>query len=295
MNYCNKCGTPLNPNTRFCGNCGEMISHETAYVGPGSSYDSAITEASPQYHGSDRDFKMPNTQQRIVTLWLLLGAVFLACVFLPSFIGLDGMDGGYAMSFVSGFMVIVSLIIILVYRARAKQLDKILSGEGRIALWSYLPEEWMRFVATDFEDEKKIKRNLFILVTSISIVVGIILMIVIQDPLILLIISGIIAIVAIPAFWAPRYRFRKLQHSEARALIAEKGVIVGKMFHLWVQMGARLDGVVIDMESDPKLIEFTYSIPTRYGRQEEIARVPVPRGKMDEAMRIVGHFNNREV
>jgi len=74
-------------------------------------------------------------------------------------------------------------------------------------------------------------------------------------------------------------------------LIAEKGVIIGKMFHLWIQMGAQLDSVVIDMENDPKLIEFTYSMPTRTGRQEEVARVPIQKGNLEEAMRIVEHFN----
>jgi hypothetical protein len=232
-----------------------------------------------------------NTQRRIVNLWYIISIFCVLSVFLPSFLGIDGMEGGFAISFVAGFMVIVGIIIILVYRSRAKQLDNILSGEGRIALWQYTAAEWMRFAAADFEDEKKIKRNLFIMVTVISIVIGVILVIVTQDPLILFIIAGIIAIVAIPAFWAPRYRFKKLQHSEAEALIAENGVIVGKMFHLWVKLGARLDKVVIDMESDPKLIEFTYSIPTRNGRQEEIARVPVPYGKIDDAMQIVEHFN----
>lgn len=234
-----------------------------------------------------------NTQRRIVNLWYIISLIFLLGVFLPSLLGIDGMEGGFAISFVAGFMVIVGIIVILVYRSRAKQLDNILSGEGRVALWHYTAEEWMRFAAADFEDEKKIKKKLFILVAVISIVIGVILVIVTQDPLMIFIIAGIIAIVAIPAFWAPRYRFKKLQHSDAEVLIAENGVIVGKMFHLWVRMGARLDKVVIDMETDPKLIEFTYSIPTRNGRQEEIARVPVPYGKIDDAMHIVEHFNNR--
>ena len=85
-------------------------------------------------------------------------------------------------------------------------------------------------------------------------------------------------------------RFRKLQHSEAEALIAENGVIVGKMFHLWVKSGASLDQVSINQEDDPAVIGFTYSMPTRTGIQEEVARVPIPEGKMEEAIRIVGHF-----
>lgn len=285
MNFCPKCGNRLKPNASFCGSCGENIFPVQQNV-----FEQSVSTA---FSASGLEFKMPNTQQHIVNLWLILMAVFTFIVFLPSIIGLDGMDGGFAMSFVSGFMVITCIIVILVYRSRAKQLDKILSGEGRIAVWKYTPEEWMRFIAVDFEAEKKAKKMLFILVSAISVIVGIILLIVIKDILILFITLGIIPLVALPAFLAPRRRYRKLQRSESKALIAENGVIVGKMFHLWAKMGARLDGVLIDMESDPKIIEFWYSIPTRNGRQEEIARIPIPKSKMDEAMRIVEHFNSR--
>jgi membrane protein implicated in regulation of membrane protease activity len=286
MNFCPKCGYQLKPEASFCGNCGENIF---------PVQQNAFKQETPQaFSTSGLEFKMPNTQQRIVNLWLILMAVFTFIIFLPSIIGLDGMDGGFAMSFISGFMVITSIIVILVYRSRAKQLDKILSGEGRIAVWKYLPEEWMRFILVDFEAERKAKKFLFILVSVICVVVGVILMIAIRDVLVLFISLGIIPIVAVPAFLAPRMRYRKLQQSESKALIAENGVIVGKMFHLWVKMGARLDSVLIDMESDPKIIEFSYSIPTRNGRQEEVARVPIPKTKMDEAMRIVEHFNSRE-
>jgi hypothetical protein len=285
MNFCPKCGNQLKPNASFCGSCGENIFpvQQNAFEQTGSM----------AFSGSDLDFKMPNSQQRIVNLWIILMAVFTFIVFLPSIIGLEGMDGGFAMSFVSGFMVIICIIVILVYRSRAKQLGKILAGEGRIAIWKYSPEEWMRFVAVDFEAEKKAKRLLFILVSVICVVVGVILMIVIKDILIMFITLGIIPMVAIPAFLAPRMRYRKLLQSESKALIAENGVIIGKMFHLWVKMGASLDGVLIDMESDPKIIEFTYSMPTRNGRQVEVARIPIPKFKMDEAMRIVEHFNTR--
>jgi|ERR1035437_1528758 len=235
-----------------------------------------------------------NTQSRIVNLWYIITLVFLFCVFLPSMLGIDGMNGGFGISFLAGFMVIVGLIVILVYRSRAKQLDKILSGEGRLALWRYTPEEWIRFITRDFEEEKKLKRMLFFLIAGISVVIGIILTLNYQDLIFVPIILGLIVVVAIPAIWAPRYRFRKLQHSEAEALIAENGVIVGKMFHLWIKLGASLDQVSIDMDSDPKILTFKYSMPTRTGRQEEEARVPIPKGQLEEAMRIVEHFNARE-
>jgi len=203
------------------------------------------------------------------------------------------MDGGFAMSFISGFLVIMSLIVILIYRSRAKQLDKILSGEGRIAVWTYSPGEWMRFIAEDFEAEKKAKRFLFFLISAIAVVIGIILLIVVKDVLILFISLGIIPLVAVPAFLAPRMRYKKLLKSEAKALIAEKGIIVGKMFHLWVNLGASLDEVKINSESEPDMIEFTYSMPTRNGRDVQVARVPVPKGKREEATKIGEYFSSR--
>jgi hypothetical protein len=66
-----------------------------------------------------------NTQRRIVNRWYILTLVFLIAIFLPSQIGIDGMDGGFAISFFAGFMVMVGIIIIFIYRSRAKQLDKI--------------------------------------------------------------------------------------------------------------------------------------------------------------------------
>ena len=232
-----------------------------------------------------------NTQRRIVNQWYIITLVFLVCIFLPSAMGIDGMDGGYGISFLAGFMVMVGLIVIVVYRARAKQMDKILKGEGRLALWRYTPEEWMRFVAADYLDEKKSKKNLYIMLVVIGLIVGIMMTVVLQSPVILIAVAGIFAITAIPAFLVPRMRFRKLRHSEAEALIAENGVIVGKMFHLWVKLGAHLDKVSINQEDDPAVMEFAYSMPTRTGIQEEVARVPIPKGKMEEAIMIVKHFS----
>lgn len=239
----------------------------------------------------DHEFTVVNSQRRIEYLWLFLMVLFLFCIFLPTLIGLDGFDGGFAISFVSGFMVLVSMVVILVYHSRANQLDRILSGEGRIAVWNYSPEEWMRFVEKDFEEEKRLKRTLFWLVAAIAVLVGLILAWAKLDLIFIPIVLGIVAVVAIPAFLAPRFRYRKLRHSPSRVLIAENGVMVGKVFHLWVKLGASLDKVTLDDQSVPPLIEFAYSMPSRHGRQEGVARVPVPYGKMEEAARLVSQFN----
>ena len=293
MNFCTRCGNQFAPNAQFCGSCG--ASNENIQQQSASSVQYPVVDrVSPAVPSSGQDFKIPNTQRRIVNQWYIITLVFLVLIFLPSILGMDGMEGGFGISFLAGFMVMVGLIIIVIYHGRAKQMDKILKGEGRIAVWHYTPGEWISFVAADFEDEKKTKKSLFIMVVVISVIVGALMTVVIQNAIMLFIIAGIIAIVAIPAFLVPRFRYRKLQHSEAHALIAENGVIVGKMFHLWVKLGARLDQVSIDTDSEPNILEFAYSMPTRTGIQQEVARVPIPKGKMNEALWVVDRFNSSE-
>lgn len=296
MSFCPHCGSQLKPGARFCVSCGENIN--TVQPDDPSQRTSGNSKpflmVSPPLQAVNLPFTMKNSQQRIVNLWIILMLVFIFLIFLPSIIGLDGMDGGFALGFVSFFMVIMSIVVIFIYRSRAKQLDNILAGEGRIAVWKYAPDEWERFTRIDFEEEKKAKKFLFTLVSVICVVVGIILWIAIEDILIMFISLGIIPVVAVPAFLAPRMRFKKLKNSEGKALISENGVIVGKMFHLWVKLGARLDQVVLVTDEQPPILEFHYSMPTRTGRQEEVARVPVPGNKMEEAARIVEHFSLSE-
>jgi len=251
--------------------------------------------AMQDFDTSGKKISFKNSQRRIEYLWIGLMLLFAFCIFLPTLIGLDGFDGGFAIGFVSGFMVIISFVVILVYHSRANQLNQILSGEGRIAVWHYSAEEWMRFVEKDFEEEKRLKRNLFFLVAAIAILIGLILALAVGDLIFIPIVLGIIGVVAIPAFLAPRFRYRKLRNSPAWVLIAENGVMVGKVFHLWVKLGASLDKVALNDQSYPQLIEFTYSMPSRHGRQEGVARVPVPYGKTEEAENVLRHFHIKNI
>ncbi|MGB3005274.1 MAG: zinc ribbon domain-containing protein [Chitinophagaceae bacterium] len=291
MNLCPHCGYPLQAGTSYCTNCGKKIVSEDNNTSINKMTSTIVSEGTERHSTPAATFSRKNSQRKIVNLWLVLTVVFLFLVFLPSLIGLDGMKGGYALSFVSGFMVIMSIIIVFIYRSRAKQLDKILSGEGLVAVWKYTTDEWINFTKADFEEEKKAKNFMFKLVSVIAIIIGIILWLLMKDILIFYISLGVIPLVAIPAWLAPRMRYKKLLRSEPEAIIAQNGLIVGKMFHLWVKLGARLDGVVLNNDEFPSLLEFSYSMPTRNGRQEEVARVPVPAGKNEEAARVAEYFN----
>lgn len=296
MKFCTNCGNQLQPDVRFCASCGAPTPIATKNLADQAGKSQVRNYVNPSLPGITGDLRLPNTQRRILNVWYFITLIFLIGIFVPSWLGLDGMDGGFGLSFLSGFFVLVGLIVIFVYRARAKQMDKILSGEGKVAYWQYSSEEWYRFVIVDFEEERMMKRNLFFLVTGISVIVGIVLAFLVEKPfIILLIIAGLIILISIPAYLVPLYRFKKLKNSRAEALISKNGVIVGRMFHLWIGMGARLDQVSVNVETDPKMIEFTYSMPTKNGRQHETARVPVPQGKIDEAISITESFNHHQL
>lgn len=288
MKYCSYCGSPLKNGARFCTHCGQK---NESGITTGMSSDNSKNEQSAS---PGTRFEMKNSQRRIMKQWIFFLFGFIFLIFLPGIIGLDGFDGGFALIFVSFFMVIMSVIIIFIYRSRANQLDSILSGVGQIAVWYYKPDEWNRFIEGDFAEDKKVKRTIFYLISGISVVVGILLTIRFQDILIAEIILGLIAFIAIIAFVAPYFRLKKLRKSKPQAMISEKGIIVGRMFHLWVKLGASLDGVNWNDENPGTvMIEFSYSMPTRNGRDQQIARVPVPEGKTDEAKRVFDYFASK--
>ncbi len=230
-------------------------------------------------------------QRRIARAWVCVALFSLAGIFLPSVFNIKGMEGGYAIRFVSAFMFVVSAIVVVVYSGRAKHFDLLLKPENQLAHWYYSSEEWFRFTQLDFAEEAAAKRKLFYYVAAITIVTGIFMFLAIGSFLFIPITAGIILLVAFPAILVPLLRYRKLKKSGASVIISANGIIIGNVFHLWSQMNARLEDVEIDNNSLPALIKFNYSYPSRNGRQEETARVPVPAGMETEALEIVRYFS----
>ena len=188
MKFCTHCGNQLQPDVRFCASCGAPTGIATMNFGDMAEKNQTNSDVNPSVPGIIGDVRLPNTQRRIVNLWYIITLIFLVGVFVPSWFEIDGMDGGFAISFLCGFLVMVGLIVIVIYRARAKQMDKILSGEGKMAYWQYTQEEWYRFVIADFEEERVMKRNLFFLIAGISVMVGIVMAFIVEKPMIILII-----------------------------------------------------------------------------------------------------------
>jgi len=231
-----------------------------------------------------------NQQWKVVRVWSFLSILFLVACFVPGFAGIDGMDGGFAIITVFGFLVICGVVVIAVYSHRARQLDKMINNDQNLARWEIEKSLWMQYVSLDFAEDKSISKGTFILIAIISLVIGIALSLLFQDILMLFICLGIIVMLIIPAFTFPWFRKRKKLRNPPLVIISENSVYVGGTYFNWDMLGARLNNVQMDTSGQPLMLRFNMSYPTRTGIENYEIRVPVPPARLEEAYRIQEHF-----
>lgn len=231
-----------------------------------------------------------NPQRRTAVICWIVTALFVFAIFAPSIFGIDGMNGGYAMSFLSLVAAITSLVVAIMYQGRAAALDRILKGENLLAHWKYTPAEWQSYAEKEYAREKREKRSLFYLVAVISLVVGIGFTIAQPDGgwAVLLVLGGLVVLIAFVAFSTTRYNYWMNKKYRGEAYITPDGVYLNRMLHLFRGWGASLEDVSYNEKE--KFLAFQYSTPNRNGRSDYTLRVPVPAGKEEEARHVLANF-----
>jgi hypothetical protein len=217
----------------------------------------------------------------------LLGVII---IFIPGIIGMDGFDGGYAISVGGGFVFMVGIIAAVIYFKLAKSADTIIRNENVLAHWTYSPEQWRQYTEEEHKEDAAAKWGLFVLVAVIAVVVGIIMAIMIGEDflIIALIILGIIAVAGLAALFSTigSYLYNKKYHGEA--YLTQDGVYFNKQMHIWKGMGNKLESIAFDKE-DRELPRLTivYSALAAYKRNSYAVRIPVPPGEETTAKMIV--------
>ncbi|MCO5266528.1 MAG: hypothetical protein M9948_11695 [Lentimicrobium sp.] len=234
--------------------------------------------------------KPPNLQWRVVRIWTVFTFLFLLGCFTPGFFNIDGMDGGFAIITICGFLVICGLVVIGVYRYRARQLDNMLMSDQNLAWWEIEKPLWNDFISLDFAKDKAISKGTFLLISIISGVIGVVLSLIFKDIMMLYICLGIIVFLIIPAFTFPYFRKRKKLRSPALVIVSENSVYVGGTYFNWDILGARLKHVQLNTSEHPAILLFNMSYPARTGIENYEIRVPVPANKLQEAYALQAHF-----
>lgn len=216
--------------------------------------------------------------------------MFVFAIFAPSIFGMDGMNGGFAISFLSLVAAITTLIVAIMYQGRASALDRIFKGENLLAHWKYDPVEWQDYAEKEYVTEKREKHNLFYLVAVISLVVGVGFTIAHPDVgwVVLGVLGGVLVFIAILVLFSTRYNYWINKKYLGEAYITPDGVYLNRQLHLWRGWGARLEDV--SFSEDEKFLAFQYSTPNRNGRSDYTLRVSVPAGKEQEARQILASF-----
>jgi hypothetical protein len=233
---------------------------------------------------------MINTAKRTVYIWIGLTIAFIFGIFAPSIFGMDGFNGGFAISFFCIILAITGIIVIMMYWGRARATDSILSGENILAHWSYTTDQWQDYSEKDYQVERGDKWQLYRLVMVITSVVTFGFWLFHRDSGVLMIgiFLGLGALLSCVIVLTTSYDHWQNTKYQGEVYIAQDGAYVGRKLHLWKGWGAQLDG--LDYDEPNRLLLITYSMPSRSGRDSATARILVPPGEEEKTRQIMAEL-----
>jgi hypothetical protein len=222
-------------------------------------------------------------------------ALFMAImIFIPETVGIDGFDGGFAISFASLAIALTSAIVGVMYLGWAGKLDKILRGEGILAHWTYTPEHWAEYTKKEYEEEKSEKKGLFLIVTAFALFFGILFWAL--DPeagfTVFLMMIGLIGLVAFAWRFSAWNNFRLNRDDGLKEVfITKDAVYMNKKLYTWRTVFTSFDDVTQDDNQGLALLVFKYTTASRTGPQTYTTRVPIPPGQEEAAKYVMQQIN----
>lgn len=208
--------------------------------------------------------------------------------------GVDGMSLGYAVSFISVFIAISSLIVVYVYRGMTTIYNEIVGGKGVLAHWSYSPELWMEYTKAEYGESISEVKPLFYLTSGLCLIAGIGAYV--WDPEAGIYVLGImLATIGLMGLAAILTRSH-LHHDNLRkpgdVIISKRGVLLNNRLFYWNYFGARLEKVRARKEKDYSTLIFTTWAPTMTFGQSYTLRIPIPTGEEEKASEIASILNH---
>lgn len=217
-------------------------------------------------------------------MWIWVAVTLLATlgIFAPHIFGMDGMNGGFAISFACIIVAITGIFVVFMFRGRAAAIDKMLTGSDLLVHWKYKPEEWLQYTEQAHKLDTKEKWSLFLLVMVIAVIVLGLFWLAIPDSgmVVVGVFFGLAIILSITIFITTTYTYWQNRQHQGEVYISRSGAFINHQLHLWQGWGAELDRARYD--PGERLIEITYSIPSRQGRDSHTICIPVPAGKDSE-------------
>ncbi len=226
-------------------------------------------------------------------------AIIFSLLCIAGFTLIDGMNGGFALAFVSLLCAISSVDVAGLFTYHALVMDSILSSTRVLAHWTYPDADAERSQEREFREYRERNRALFLVVGGMLGAVALFFLIFVEDggietAAILFVILIIIFIVSRITPILERNRARKTSHE---VYIAENGIIYEGAVYPFRSFMMKMDDVRFkegDCTNPPFIIfSFIQLIGLYIIRPFEIA-IPVPLGKEDMARGIAKEVGGEE-
>ncbi|MDO9326342.1 MAG: hypothetical protein Q7T80_15435 [Methanoregula sp.] len=240
---------------------------------------------------------IPNTEWKKVLASLIAAVVFAVTCFI-SYTAIDGMNGGYALAFVSFFLAVSSIAVALHFVHRARVMDVILSDPSPLAHWSY-PEEIARAsVEREYGEYRERNRIMFYIIGGMLGLVALFFLIFVGDggPETALILLGLMVILFIVSRIAPGIERQRAMGAPHAGFIAHSGLIYEGTVYPFHSFLVWWHGCTFHEASKkrPAVIIFSFSqLVGRFIIQPFEVTIPVPAGEEENAKRIVQELGGK--
>ena len=234
-----------------------------------------------------------NPPRNTAIIWLVITAISAIMIFVPTLVGMDGFEGGFAISFISLVAAIVGTVVSIMYVWQANVLNKMLRGEGLLVHWIYPPEKWKEYTVREYAQEKTEKKGLFMVVSAFALFFGFLFWAL--DPeggfFVFLVMLGLIALVAVAWQGSAWYQYKQNMGGIAETYIARNALYMNRKLYVWQMWGSSFDGVAIEEKRGFAQLAFKCTIFSQVGPQTYTFRVPIPDGQEETAKSIVQQLN----
>lgn len=235
-----------------------------------------------------------NPLRRNAIISLFVAFVSAAMIFTPAIIGIDGMAGGFAISFISFFIAIAAVTFFGLYFNHSCKLDALMRGNNVLAHWVYPPSYWRTYAQKEYLTEKAEKKFLFIIIAGFALFFGFLFWIFDFEAgfYVFLVMLGLIGLIAFTWRFSAWHNYRQNMNGVREAYITKDSVYMNRKFYSWHAAFTSLDKVTLQNNCGLNLLTFKYTSKNlKTGPQVYLLRVPVPPGEEETAKKILQVIN----
>ncbi len=224
----------------------------------------------------NQKIELKNNQMTISKrAWWIAGFSLLICIL--TFQSWSPLAGAWALSLISFFVFLVSLVTGFMFKSRGKKLQNLITQEDLLASWQMTDIQKKAYVSYLFEQETgRNKLILFVISLFAIIIFGLFILFISEGKLFMFaVLIGLIVFLSAFAFGMPYYYKYKNKKGDGFILLGKKYAYVNGYFHNW---DFPLSGLrqVKEMGMPFRGIQMTYYYTDATLKHHYTLNIPVP-------------------